>query len=164
MSTKRSEITFRPILDKDIPLVEKWIYQEHVLKWYHEPEEWVREMKERNGEFSFLNHFIVYDEDKPFAFCQYYDCFDAQEDWYTVDSIGHTYSIDYLIGDEMYLGKGYGKLIIAALMEKISNHKNAKRIVAQPEKENIPSCKSLESNGFLYDNENQYYYVNLKES
>ncbi len=160
----KSEITFKSIVDRDILLIEKWIYQEHVLKWYHEPEEWVREMMERNGEFSFLNHFIVYDEDKPFAFCQYYDCFCAQEDWYTVNSSGHTYSIDYLIGDEMYLGKGYGKLIIKTLMEKISNYKNAKRIIVQPEKENISSCKSLESNGFMYDNENHYYYINLNES
>lgn len=67
---KKSEIIFKPIVDEDIALVEKWIHQEHVLKWYHDPEEWIREIRERNGRFSFLNHFMVYDGDKPFAFCQ----------------------------------------------------------------------------------------------
>ncbi len=160
-SLKELNIEMIPVADEDIALIKKWLHQEYILKWYHEPEEWIREIKERKGEFSFLTHFIVYDGDNPLGFCQYYDCFDAQEDWYTVDSIGHTYSIDYLIGDERYIGKGYGKHIIKMLVEKIRSYKGAKRIVVQPEIENLPSCKSLEACGFLYDNEKQYYCMNL---
>ncbi len=154
-------MTIKPITDQDIALVEKWLSQEYILQWYHEPEEWIRELKEREGEFSFLHHFIVYDGDKPFGFCQYYDCFDAQEDWYTADSAGKLFSIDYLIGEENYLGKGYGKHMIKILIEAISRHQTAEKIVVLPEKENIPSCKSLETNGFLYDKEKQYYYLYL---
>lgn len=160
---KRGKINMiiKPIKDEDIILIEKWLHQDYILKWYHEPEEWIREIKERKEDFSFLNHFIVYDGKKPFAFCQYYDCFYAQEEWYSIDSAEHTFSIDYLIGDEKYLGKGYGKLIVKILIEKIKNHKDAKRIIVQPERENVPSCKSLQANKFIYNNETQYYYLNL---
>ena len=162
MDKKKSEIIFKPIEDKDIPLIEKWIRQEYILKWYHEPEEWIKEMEERDREFSFLNHFIVYDGDKLFAFCQYYDCFYAQEEWCMVDFPGHIYSIDYLIGDEAYLGKGYAKFVVNELIERIRSHKDAKEIVVQPEMENIPSCKTLETCRFIYDEENKYYYLYLK--
>lgn len=157
----KHEITLKPIEDKDIPLIEEWIHQDYILKWYHEPDEWINEMRERDGKFSFLNHFLVYDGGKPFAFCQYYDCYYAQEDWYTIDTAGHTYSIDYLIGDATCLGKGYGKTIVKALVDKIKKYKDAKSIIVQPENENIPSCKSLEANGFIYDEEKQYYFLNI---
>lgn len=161
MKNETQFLTLRKLEDKDISLVEKWINQDYILKWYHEPEEWIREMRERNGEFSFLSHYIVEENDNPFAFCQYYDCFDAQEDWYSVRSSGHTFSIDYLIGDQEYLGKGYAKMIIKALIEKVKSHPDAKKIVVQPEMENIASCRTLLSNGFLFDDELQYYYLYL---
>lgn len=151
----------KPIESEDITLVKKWLNQEYILKWYHDPNEWISEIEDRKEKFSFLNHYIIYDGEKPFAFCQYYDCFYAQEEWYNIDIIGHTFSIDYLIGDEKYLGKGYGKLIVKNLIEKIKNNKDAKTIIVQPEKENIPSCKSLEANKFIYNNETQYYCLNL---
>ncbi len=151
----------KPIADEDIALMARWLQREHVLKWYHEPEEWIREIRARKGEFDFLNHFIVCDGDTPFAFCQYYDCFYAGEDWYAIPSAGHTYSIDYLIGEAAYLGKGYGRRIVKMLVKKIGGIEGAKRIIVQPERENIPSCRSLEANGFLYDDERRYYYLEL---
>ncbi len=152
-------LKLKPIEDEDIPLFEKWLYKEYILKWYHEPEEWIKEIRQRDAEFSFLSHFIVLDGDKPFAFCQYYDCYNAQEEWYAVDLPGEKYSIDYLIGDESYLGKGYGKAIVKALVEKIKSYPTAKSIVVQPEEGNIPSAKSLLANGFEYDEKNEYYYL-----
>jgi RimJ/RimL family protein N-acetyltransferase len=155
------EIKLRKIEDKDLALFKKWVYQDYILRWYHQPEEWTNEIAGRDTEYSFLNHLIVYDQETPFAFCQYYDCFYAQEDWYTVNSAGYTFSIDYLIGDTNYLGKGYGKLIIAELIKNIREIKGAKSIIVMPEKENIPSCKALEANSFVYDNILSYYRLNL---
>jgi len=158
---EEKNIRVRPIKDYDIELLTKWLYKDYILKWYHEPEEWIREVRNRNGEFSFLSHFIVLDDNIPFGFCQYYDCFDAQEDWYSVD-IPHTYySIDYLIGEEGYLGKGYGKEIIKQLIKKITEENHPKYILVQPEKENAASCNALLANGFNHDAKNGYYILEL---
>ena len=78
-----------------------------------------------------------------------------------MNSAGYTFSIDYLIGDTNYLGKGYGKLIIAELIKNIREIKGAKSIIVMPEKENIPSCKALEANSFVYDNILSYYRLDL---
>lgn len=150
-------LILKPIKNEYIPLVEKWLKKDYILKWYHEPDEWIREIKDRSGEFSFLHHFIVFDDDKPFAFCQYYDCYDAQEEWYIIDSPGQTYSIDYLIGEENYLGKGHGKGIVKLLISKIHDLNPNAKIIVQPENENIASCKALLANGFVYDEEMSCY-------
>ena len=61
------------------------------------------------------------DEKTPVGFCQYYDCYDANdmEIWYEVVKRGNTFSIDYLVGNESYLGKGYGKAIVKLLTETV---------------------------------------------
>ncbi|GAB6121273.1 GNAT family N-acetyltransferase [Dysgonomonas termitidis] len=158
---KQGPITLQPVRDEDVPMIKQWLYKEYILEWYHEPDEWIREIEEREGEFGFLNHYIVYDGNTPFAFCQYYDCFDAQEEWYTVSYPARTYSIDYLIGESSYLGRGYGKAIVKALINKIKSHEGAMEIVVKPEKENIPSCKTLLSCGFTFNDDKQYYTINL---
>jgi predicted acetyltransferase len=84
----------------------------------------------------------------------------AQEDWYKVNEKGITYSIDYLIGEENYLNKGFGKEIVKGLVENIKME-NGMEIIVQPDLEKIQSGKILIANGFVYDNNRKYYYKKL---
>ncbi len=154
------KITLRPVEDADLPLLEAWLRQERILKWYHDADEWLGEIRARHGAFAFLHHYMVLAEGLPIGFGQWYDCFDAREEWYTVERPGELFSIDYLIGNEDYLGRGYGKAIVRALIARIRRQQPAARIVAQPELENTPSCKALLANGFTYDTEREYYTLN----
>lgn len=150
-------LTLRPVEDSDIGQLEIWLNKEYILKWYHDADEWLDEIKERKGSFKFLNHFIVQKEYSPVGFCQYYDCFDAREEWYYADQPGKIFSIDYLIGEEDFLQKGYGKKIVRLLINEIYNRNPEAEIVVQPEDENIASCKALLANGFIYDRTKGYY-------
>jgi RimJ/RimL family protein N-acetyltransferase len=105
-----NRIALRPINERDLALLTLWFNKNYILKWYHDADEWLHEIKERHGVFSWIKHFIVLDGETPIGFCQYYDCFYAKEDWYSVNKPHDTYSIDYLIGEESYLRKGYGKI------------------------------------------------------
>ena len=119
----------------------------------------MNEISQRESVYSFILHFIVLDHnDKPIGFCQYYKCSDADEEEYRVYPKETTYSIDYLLGEESCLKKGIGKQIIKEITKLVFNHEKAKLIVVQPEIENIPSCKALESNGFKYDETNKVYF------
>jgi len=155
----QNQLNLRLIKNSDIDLLEKWLNKDYILKWYHDAGEWIREVAERNNAFSFLKHYIVLEKDKPLGFCQYYDCFDAQEEWYLIDTPNKIYSIDYLIGEENYLQKGYGKKIVEILVAKIVAEENPEAIIVQPDKENIPSCRVLLANGFIYDEEREYYVL-----
>ena len=54
----------------------------------------------------------------------------------------HTYEIGYLIGEEEYLNRGIGKMIIRKLEEKIIEL-GGREIAADPSEENAASIKVL---------------------
>jgi len=146
--------------DQDIKLFEHWINKDYIKKWYGNLNDWIYEVNNRNGEFNFIKHFIVNFNDQKIGFCQYYDCYYAQEEWYKIENVKKTYSIDYLIGEENYLNKGYGKIIIKKLIEKIKTE-GGNEIIVQPELENKASNRVLIANGFKFNKEKNYYYLNL---
>ena len=155
------QLILRPLWEIDIPLMERWLFLPHIAKWYKQPEHWMREIKERRGEFSFLTHLIIEYEGVPIGFCQYYDCYYSQahevwnEEWQVAEKEGVTFSIDYLIGEEDYLHKGCGKETIRLLIEKIKVL-GAKRIIVDPEEENIDSKRILEANGFKFNSKDYF--------
>lgn len=155
-----NDLTLRVICDTDINLLTEWLNKDYILKWYHDPADWLYEINGRSGNFAWIHHFIVMDGETPIGFCQYYDCFDANdmEDWYNVRQRGDTFSIDYLIGNEAYLSKGYGKAIVKLLTDTIAETEHGKRIIVQPEKENHSSNHVLLANGYVFDKQKDYYY------
>lgn len=150
-------LKIRMLQEEDVPLLKAWLNQEHVSKWYGDPGDWLAEIDGRFDRFSFIKHFIALYEEKPIGFCQYYTCADAREDWYGEISPIGSYSIDYLIGEENDLGKGFGKAMIALLVNKVFSLEEAERIIVLPEMENAASCKSLLANGFIFDEQNKLY-------
>jgi RimJ/RimL family protein N-acetyltransferase len=154
-------LKLREFIDNDINIMERWLNKDYILKWYSDPNGWLLEIKKRKEEFKFIHHYIAVENNKPIGFCQYYDCFYAEEDWYKAQEPNILFSIDYLIGEEEYLGKGYGKQMIQLLKEEIKKKTKAKKIIVQPEKENIQSNNLLKSVGFSYDNDKKYYYLLL---
>ncbi|MEA4895617.1 MAG: GNAT family N-acetyltransferase [Oscillospiraceae bacterium] len=155
------EITLRQVEDTDLDLINSWLNKAYVLKWYEDAGDWMNEIRNRHGTFSFIRHYIALTNGEPVGFCQYYDCLDAKEDWYEVSDEGAVYSIDYLIGEEVFLGKGFGKAMACELERIICTETTAKRIIAQPEEENTASCRTLLSCGYRFDGDRQYYYKEL---
>ena len=149
-------LILRVFEDGDLQLLDKWLHKEYIKKWFEVPdictiEDWLHEVKNRNDEFRWLSYFIVMSEDCPIGFCTYYKCMDAKEHWYGEISLDGVYSMDYLIGEEKYLGKGIGNKMIEELAEMIFSNEEAKKIIVQPDKNNKASCRVLLSNGFVLD-------------
>lgn len=160
---KSKELILRPFDDTDIDLLTLWLNKDYILKWYHDKDGWLTEIKGRKNAYIWIHHFIVMDSKTPIGFCQYYDCYDAKdlEDWYSVTKPGETFSIDYLIGKEEYLNKGYGKEIVRVLSDTIQVVEGAKRIIVQPDKENHASKHVLMANDYFYDEDKKYYCKTL---
>lgn len=154
-------IELQPIKDYDICLLEKWLYMPHIKKWFHETKNWLYEVEKRNSEFKWIHHFIVTYENNPIGFCQYYEYCNSGEDWHGKITISGAYSIDYLIGETEYIGKGLGKDVVRALIERIKLCKNAEKVIVQPEQDNTASCSLLAACGFVFDKENQVYIYAL---
>lgn len=150
-------LNFRKVEDADLPTIERWLRSERVAKWFHDTEDWLSEVRQRDGAFSWIHYFIVMSGDQPIGFCLWYDCFDAHEDWYTVERRNTMFSMDYLIGEEDFLGRGHGKAIVASMMKMIYEQQPNATIVVQPELENLLSCGVLKANGFVYDERKEYF-------
>lgn len=98
-------------------------------------------------------------KNRPIGLCLYYKCVDSSEDFGILPLIG-SYGIDYLIGEESYLGKGLGKEIVTLLVNKIFSLQDAQRVAAYIDKNNMVSEKTLISCGFkLLDNESSRYVI-----
>lgn len=162
-------LEFRLLNDNDIPTVEIWLNKEHVKRWYEIPHlgvsinDWIYELKSRNEEFKWLTHLIVLWQGFPIGLCQYYRCEDsADEDFGTLPITG-SYGIDYLIGEEAYLGKGLGREMITLLVNKILSLPNALRVTADIDRDNKASENTLLSCGFtLLDPEKSRYVIDHK--
>ncbi len=159
------KLILRPLFDNDIALMERWLYMSHVAKWYKYPGHWLRELYERRGEFSFITHFIAELEGIPIGFCQYYDCFFAQQHevwndrWRVGDGQGEIYSIDYLIGEPEFLRRGFGREMISQMLY-ILQRAGVKTVIAEPEKDNAASNGALVANGFVWNGEG--YHLELE--
>ncbi len=159
-------LEFRLLGDNDISLVEAWLNKEHVKKWYDIPhlgvtiDDWMFELKERNGEFKWLTHLIALWKGRPIGLCQYYKCVDSEDEEFGTLPLTGSYGIDYLIGEESYLGKGLGKGIVALLVDTIFSFPDAQRVTADIDRDNTASEKVLLACGFtLVDDELSRYVI-----
>ena len=152
-------LRLRPIADEDCALVERWLKLPHIAKWFPDAEDWLTKIRERNGKYSWTTHFLIMDGEVPVGVCQYYDWFHygTSEDWYTINIPGHTFSFDYLIGNEDYLGKGHGKEIVGLLTDAIQQDARGKAIVLKPEADNEASKRAIRANGYEFLEDGQYF-------
>lgn len=170
MPVNNNDIVLKPLLAEDIPLFEKWLNKEYVYKRLcpegdEQKDTWLDEVHNKDGKYDFINHFIVYHNNRKIGYCLYVDCFflkDLEETGHDFEDLygdiieeNHTYEIGYLIGEEEYLNKGISKIVIQKLEEKITEL-GGREIAADPSEENIFSVKALLSNGFRKKKEEDY--------
>ncbi|MDO5522004.1 MAG: GNAT family N-acetyltransferase [bacterium] len=156
-----SRIKLRTMVVEDIYLFKDWLYKPHFAKWYIHPANWLDEFNNRNNEFNWIHHFIAEVDGVAIGFCQYYDYSLSGETWYNNVKVKDTYSIDYMIGEEEYLGKRYGTEIILALEEIIKAKTDAKQIIVQPEPSNMASRNTLLSAKYMFDEVHDIFFKKL---
>jgi len=169
MKIDEKEIILKPLANEDVHIFSKWLNKDYIYKWFcpdgeEEKEAWLNEVKNENGNYNHMKHFMVHYNDITIGFCIYFDChFEqeySQEMYGTIFEENYAFEIGFCIGEEKYLNKGIGKIIVKKLEEKIIEM-GGKVILADPSEENIASIKTLLSNGFV-KNKNCDYRKKLK--
>lgn len=151
------ELRLRPVHDEDIGMLCEWFHREHIAKWLGEPNDWIREIRGRKNEFSYIKHFIVLLNDIAVGFCQYFDSTKTEKGFEWDNEPDGTYGIGYMIANENMHGKGIGTQVVRLICDKVISSENVKQLIADPMTENIPSIKVLLSNGFTYDSNTGLY-------
>lgn len=164
MKDKETSLWLKKFTDQDIPLLTKWLDAEHIKPWFTDPQAWLDEVREREGEYSWIRHYIICRSSATIGFCQYYPYWKSGEDWHGNIPVEGTYSIDYLIGEVENLKKGYASAAVRLLGELIAEEKDAKRIIVQPETDNHASRNTLLSAGYSYDTANGLFLKDMFNS
>ena len=165
MEIIENEFVLKPMSENDVIIFCKWLDKGYIYKWFcpngeAEREAWLNEVNNNNGKYDHLKHFIVYCGDTKIGYCFYMDIFFEQEYLQKiygikVDEQNTAYAIGFMIGEEEYLNKGIGKIIVKKMEEKIIEI-NGKEIFADTDPSNLSSIKTLLGNGFVKIKEGAY--------
>jgi len=164
MNIKENEIRLKPLKKGEVKLFIKWLDKEYIYKWFcpegeEQRQAWLDEVSNLNGKYNHIKHFIVNYKNEKIGYCLYIDMYFEPE--YSQENYGinvdknSSYEIGYLIGEEEYLNKGIGKIIVKKLEEKIIEI-GGKEVFADPDPDNIASIKTLLGNGFTKIKEGDY--------
>jgi aminoglycoside 6'-N-acetyltransferase len=135
----------------DLDLVETWLHDPQVARWFlpgSTIEVEVEELRHCVTGDEPTEALIVAEDEEPIGWCQWYVCREYPEHALQVGARPDDIGIDYAIGDPTRRNRGLGTALIAELVTHIRRRHPRSGIIADPEATNAASRKVLEKNGF----------------
>jgi RimJ/RimL family protein N-acetyltransferase len=151
MGENRSMLTLRAMELADLDLVEMWLRDAHVARWYLAGtaiEDELEDLRQCVLGAQRTHPLVVAGEGRAIGWCQWYLCSDYPDHAAGVQARPGDIGLDYAIGDPMSTGRGLGTALIAALVAYIRGHHPQAGLIADPEASNVASRTVLEKNGF----------------
>jgi RimJ/RimL family protein N-acetyltransferase len=150
-----ARIAFRWLTEEDLPLMHRWLNEGATLQWYgHEPttlEQVAQEYSPHlHGQSNVLSLIISYDAE-PVGYIQRYFTRDHPDYWGHQSFPEDTAGIDLFIGEERFLHRGFGPLVIRAfLRECVFADGTIRRCIIDPDPANAVAIRAYEKVGFRY--------------
>jgi aminoglycoside 6'-N-acetyltransferase len=118
------EIGFRPLDERDFPMLARWLAEPHVRRFYQKtpvtPAEVAAEYGPAvRGEEPTLRHIALHDDGTPFAYLQCYRNL-AYPEWAAIIGAADGVSIDLYIGDPAFLHRGLGRAALAGYLRQVA--------------------------------------------
>jgi aminoglycoside 6'-N-acetyltransferase len=144
-------VELRPMQLDDLALVEHWLGEPHVARWFLAGSSLEAELEDIRQSVSGaqpVHMFVVIYDGEPVGWCQWYLC-EVDPEWAAdIDAGPGECGIDYAIGKPALVGGGVGTELVAALVALVRGAQPGCGIVADPEANNPASRRVLEKNGF----------------
>ena len=135
-------IQLRPMHADDLALVERWLVEPHVARWYlagSSLETELDDIRQSVRGDQAVHLLVVLHEDQPIGWCQWYPC-DVDPAWAAdIGAAPGDCGIDYAIGDETRVGGGVGTELIDALVRLVRSARPGCGIMADPDARNRAS-------------------------
>ena len=144
--------TFRPMTEKDLPLLSEWFSRPHLQKWWREQVVSVSRLREK-----YLPRISGKDDAKPFIICmngspvgyiQYYQAW-INKDWWPDTPKKGSLGIDQFIASEDQLGQGMGREFISRFIQILMTDPSVIEIRVDPHPDNIRAIRCYENLGFV---------------
>jgi aminoglycoside 6'-N-acetyltransferase len=146
-------VELRPMQLGDLALVERWLSEPHVARWFLAGSSLDAELEDIRLSVTgrqATHMLVVLDDGEPVGWCQWYLC-EVDPEWAAeVGAAPGDVGVDYAIGEPVRVGGGVGTALVAALVSSVRAAQPGCGIVADPDAENHASRRVLEKNGFSF--------------
>lgn len=145
------QLTLRPMHPADLGLVERWLGEPHVARWYVADSTVARELDDLRRCVSGnepTHVLLVVEAGRPVGWCQWYRCDDYPDHAVAVGAEPGDVGIDYAVGEPDRVGRGVGTALVQALVDRIAADVPGAGMVADPDAANLGSRRVLEKAGF----------------
>jgi aminoglycoside 6'-N-acetyltransferase len=144
-------VELKPMQLGDLGLVERWLAQPHVARWYLAGSSLEAELEDIRlsvtGDQE-VHVLVVVDGSQPIGWCQWYPCA-IDRAWAADMGAGpDDVGVDYAIGEFRRIGVGVGTELVAALVALVRTARPGCGIMSDPDEMNTASRRVLEKNGF----------------
>lgn len=136
---------FRPVTEKDLPMIAGWLAEPHVAEWWDDPEKEIAEIREHIDSIS-VEPLIIELDGRPIGYLQSYDPHLEDGHPYGDQPFG-TLGIDVSIGRPELVGRGHGSAIVRQFAEQLLEE-GAPRVIIDPDPANARAIRAYEKAGF----------------
>jgi aminoglycoside 6'-N-acetyltransferase len=141
-------VSLRPMSEGDLELVEHWLKERHVARWWTEdPQDELADYRRCISGEDPTHALTIVVEGRAVGWCQWYRWFDYPEA-HEYGAHANDVGIDYAIGEPDFVDRGVGSAMIAALLAEIRAQRPQAGVLVAVTAENAPSRRVLEKNGF----------------
>jgi RimJ/RimL family protein N-acetyltransferase len=158
MKMKTGKITFRPLRESDLPLLHHWFNTPHVSQWWSHDGNHHPSLAEVKAKYTprvlpqeNVDVYIFSYDKKPIGMIQACNMDDEPQEKATFGLEEGCVGIDLCIGEENYVHKGLGSIIIRQFLKEIVfSRKHLTACVADPQVGNTIAIKCYQKAGFKY--------------
>jgi aminoglycoside 6'-N-acetyltransferase len=136
---------FRPVTERDLPMIAAWLAEPEVAEWWDDPETEIAGIREHIDSIS-VEPLIVELDGKPIAYLQSYDPHLEDDHPYADQPFG-TIGVDLSIGRPELVGIGHGSAIMRQFVEQLFEE-GAPRVIIDPSPANGRAIRAYEKAGF----------------
>jgi aminoglycoside 6'-N-acetyltransferase len=147
----RAGLSLRTMRREDLSMVEHWLAEPHVARWYLAGSSLereigdVRDSVERRQPVHVL---VAVRGEAAIGWCQWYFCDDDPAWAADVGAGPGDVGIDYAVGEHALVGQGVGTQLVGELVRLVRAQLPGCAVLADPDERNTASRRVLEKNGF----------------
>lgn len=147
-----SKITFKKIDKENYEILKEWWHSERVKQFWDNSKEMEEDVDNYvlKGQKSYYDYYIGLYDGVPYALVMTSE--QTEDDYYEyykeyLSKTGKTFAIDFMIGNENFVGKHLSSLTLRTFVEQYSD-KDADRFIIDPEYDNEIAFKCYKGAGF----------------
>jgi len=147
------KITFEKLDKERLPILKEWWHSERVREFWDNSEEMEQDVDNYalKGEKTFYDYFIGLYDGVPYALVMTSE--QKEDDFYEyykeyLSKTGKTYAVDFMIGNEDFVGKHLSSITLRTFVEQYSDEE-ADRFIIDPEFDNELAFRCYKGAGFV---------------